>query len=104
MNVAQGTNQGELVLDNNAPHVNADTVCHGPRAPKRNTNARAATAIASSASATAEPAGRIGVSAGSNAWAHTVKCTLIGSAQPAKRRSQPRTVDACTPSATAIAR
>ena len=43
-------------------------------------------------------------SSGSNATAHRVKCERITSARSRNRRSQPRTVSACTPSRPAIRR
>lgn len=104
LNAAQGAAQGELVLDNNAPHVNADAICHGGRGPKRNTAARAATATASTASANGEPAGTIGANSASNACAHTVKCDRIASAHTPKRRNHPRTVDTGNSSVFAIFR
>ena len=48
---AQDANQGEFVLDSNRPTVSTDTHDHAGRGPSRNDAARAATPIASSASA-----------------------------------------------------
>ena len=77
---------------------------HGSPGPNRNTHARAATAIASNASATPLPAGSTGPSSGSSATAHRVKCARICSARSTNRRSQPRTVSAGTPNRAAIRR
>ena len=52
-----GAAQGELVLASSPPPVSTEASDHGGWGPKRHTPARAATPIASTASAKAEPAG-----------------------------------------------
>jgi len=86
------------------PAESIDTNDHTGLEPNRNTHALTATAITSTASASAPPAGNTGPNSGSNANAHRVKCALIASARAANRRSQPRTVSAGTPNRPAISR
>ena len=89
--------QGQPVLHNNSPPVATDANDHGPLEPNRNDPARAATAIDSTASPNADAVGANGASIRSKSWASTVNHERIASALEAKRRSQPRTVDAGTP-------
>ncbi len=97
-------NQGQLVLDNNAPAVAADANRHGSNGPSRRTAVAAATPITSTASANGDPAGTIGAAIGSKATTQRVKCSRIRTATNAKRRNHPRTVDRSRPSTAAIAR
>jgi hypothetical protein len=61
------------VLHNNAPPDSELASGHAAVEPNRSTHARPATAIASNASAPAEPAGVTRPSCGSKACAHRVK-------------------------------
>lgn len=97
MNAQPVASQGQFVLLNSRPAVAADANDHGGRDSSRNVPARAATAIASTASPNTLPAGANGSSNGSRSWASTVNHTRTASAARAKRRSQPRTVEAGTP-------
>lgn len=90
---AQGANQGVFVLASRRPAVRTDTHDHGGRGPSRNDAARAATPIASTASATCEPVGAVGGSIGSRRCAHAAKNTAARDATARNRRSHPRTVE-----------
>ncbi len=92
------------MLPSSSPPDNRDAICHDASGPNRNTHARAATAIASNASATSLPAGITTPSSGSSATAQRVKCALISSARSANLRSQPRTVSGYAPNRAAIRR
>lgn len=74
-------------------------VDHGGRGPRR-----AAAAMASTASAKADPDGASGPSNGSRSWARTVKKDRMASAPSANRRSQFRTVEAMSPRLAAMRR
>jgi len=92
------------VLESNRPRLAVDANDHGATAPRRNDAARAATAMASTASANTDPVGTIGANIGSKSWATTVNHTRTASAVEAKRRNHPRTVDAGKPAAVAARR
>lgn len=92
------------MLDNSRPRLAADANLHGSTGPSRKHAARAATAIASTASPAGVPVGATGASNGSRSWANTVNQPRTASALWAKRRNQPRTVDTGTPTIAAARR
>ena len=92
------------MLDNNRPRLTDDANDHAPTGLNRNTNARAATPIASTASPTADNVGPITANIGSRSWANTVNQTRTIAALTANRRNQPRTVDTGTPTNNATSR
>jgi hypothetical protein len=92
------------VLDNNPPPDNRAANRHGPAGPKRNTAARVANPMASTASPTAVPVGDGGSDAGANTNAHRTNNAANSIAPHRNRRSQPRTVEGGTPSRAAIRR
>ena len=93
------------MLHSSAPLVAPDTNTHTDAVgPNRRTAAAAATPIASNASATGDPRDSIGPNDVSNRCANSQKCQRISSARQAKRRNQPRTVSAGTPTIAAIRR
>lgn len=96
--------QGQPVLESSRPALAADANDHGATGASRNAAARAATATASTASPNAVPVGATGANNGSRPCANTVNHARIASAFAAKRRNQPRTVDAGAPTNTAAVR
>ena len=100
----RGSNQRQLVLDNNDPPVNRPTRAHTSPGPNRTTAARVAIPTASTASATSLPAGAGGSDPGANTSAHLVKNAAMTPARARNRRNQPRTVAAGTPNRPAIGR
>lgn len=92
------------MLESSRPRLAADANRHGSTGANRNDAARAATAIASTASPTADPAGVTAPNIGSRPWANTLNQTRTASALRANRRNQPRTVDTGTPTITATRR
>jgi len=96
--------QGQPVLERSRPPLAEDANDHAGIGARRNDAARAATAIASTASPIGVPVGATGANIGSRLWARTVNHTRIASALAAKRRNQPRTVEGGTPTNTAAAR
>jgi hypothetical protein len=89
------------VLANNRPAVSTDAHDHGGRGPRRSDAARAATPIASTASATPDPAGATGPNIGSKRCAHAINSAAARAATARNRRSQPRTVEAGRPTSSA---
>ncbi len=80
-------------------------ICHGGAiGPSRRTRAAEAIPSTDTASASAEPAGTIAGSIGSNLWAEMVPWTRSHSARALTRRIQPRTVSAGTPRSAPIVR
>ena len=92
------------MLESNRPRLADDANDHGATGTRRNDDARAATATASTASPTADPVGAIGANNGSRSWANTVNHTRTCSALAANRRSQPRTVETGNPNIDATRR
>ena len=92
------------MLASRRPLLATDANDHGATGARRNDVARAATAMASTASPTGVPVGATGASIGSRSWASTVNHTRIDSALAAKRRNQPRTVDTGSPTNVAARR
>lgn len=89
----QGAGQGVLVLARSLPALSTDTHDHAGRIPRRSDAARAATPMASSASATGDPAGRSAPRFGSSAWAQALKWAATRAVAATNRRSHPRTVE-----------
>ena len=89
------------MLDSSPPAVSTDAHDHAGRGPNRNDAARAATPTAPTASPSTEPAGPTGPRFGSSTWAHITKWADARAATAAKRRNQPRTVDAGRPTVSA---
>lgn len=92
------------MLESSRPRLAVDANDHGATGARRNDAARAATAMASTASPNGVAAAANGASIGSRPWAKTVNKTRIASAFTAKRRSHPRTVEAGTPARAAARR
>lgn len=99
-----GSNQRQLVLDNNAPPHNRPARLHAGPGPNLTTDARVAIPTASTASANTLPVDTGGSDPGANASAQAVKNAAITAALNRNRRNQPRTVDAGTPNRAAIGR
>jgi hypothetical protein len=90
-------------VHNNPPPVNELASSHAGRAPSLSTAARAHPPIASTAAPRPPPpTGLQAARSRSSANAQRTKCSQIRSAKPLARRTQPRTVDAGTPSSSAI--
>ena len=92
------------MANNSPPESNAANDHTARPGPNRNTHDRAATPIASNASANPSPAGKIGPNSASNTNAQRVKCARIASAFAANRASHRRTVLTGTPNSAAIRR
>ncbi len=92
------------MLERSRPSLAEDANDHGAIGPRRNEAARAASAIASTASPSDVAVGATAANIGSRLWANTVNHTRIASALAAKQRNQPRTVEAGAPTNTAAAR
>ena len=88
------------MLEISRPPLAEEANCQGATGARRSDAARAAAAMASTASPTGVGVGASGASIGSRSWASTVNQTRIASALAAKRRSQPRTVEGGTPGPT----
>ena len=99
-----GSNQRQLVLDNNAPPHNRPARLHADPGPNLTTDARVAIPTASTASANTLAVGTGGSDPGANASAQAVKNAAMTAALDRNRRNQPRSVDAGTPNRAAIGR